>query len=348
MCIYRLRNSIRSVVACVAVAAAIPTVGFAQDWGGIREKVKDSLVFIETVRQARDGTNREVLTSTGFIVSRFGHVLTVAHAVPRPSDHALVEYRASVRTRYGQKYKVHVITRDDDLDLALLMLPNAQAWQPVGIIDRSASVPEDARLYVLGFPLASDLSSAEGLLSSHFGEGGRWQTTLPLNFGNSGGPVFDVGGRVVGIAAGGFDQAQAVTYVIPADYSRAIRSLVTAVPNTYQIPRPSDPSLPMGLAQTFPFAITVGHEEKKPVQQEYCVQKGFAISSINPTVTSQSGYGTEFKSAVRVPGKPNCVALNMFVAGDGVERLGGIIVNYRGRGALSGKIEVVAYPQPNR
>ena len=90
----------------------------------------------------------------------------------------------------------------------------------------SKNVPADARLFVLGFPRLSDLASAEGLLSNHYGPKGKWQTTLPIDYGNSGGPVFDIGGRVIGIAAGGLDEARAMTYVIPFDYARPLRSMV--------------------------------------------------------------------------------------------------------------------------
>jgi Trypsin-like peptidase domain len=209
----------------LAVALA-PGLAWSQDWAAIRERARDSMVHLETVRQNRDGTNRETLSASGFVVSCFGHVMTVAHAVPRARPNELVTYSGSTRSRHAAKVQAEVVARDEDLDLAILQLPNVQPWKPLEFVQAGAVVREDARLYALGFPLRTDLSSAEGLLSNRVGTSGRWQTTLPLNFGNSGGPVFDSSGKVVAVAAGGFDQAQAVTFVIPADYIRRLRDIL--------------------------------------------------------------------------------------------------------------------------
>jgi len=104
---------------------------------------------------------------------------------------------------------------------------------------------EDARLYTLGFPAkmigqTEAMSSAEGMLSNVHGPGGLWQTTLPLNRGNSGGPVFDYSGQVVAVAVGGFDDAHLITFVRP----------------TYQL---------IGLVQQMPAALDI-HSSAPEVQ----------------------------------------------------------------------------------
>lgn len=315
-------------------------VAQAQNWQTLRERVRESVVHIESIRVNRDGTNRETFSSTGFVVSCLGHVITVAHAVPRTTESTLAEYRASPRSRHRPKARVEVITRDDDLDLALLLLPNVQEWKPLEFVDRSANVPEDARLYTLGFPLASDLSSAEGLLSSHFGIGGKWQTTLPLNFGNSGGPVFDIAGRIVGVAAGGFDQAQGVTYVTPADYVRALRSLLPTSCAPPQMPVQT-PAPAQQVEQAFSFSVTVDHQEQRSINEFYCLPEGVSVAKVSPSISSSAGNGTRLISADPVPDRPNCVEFKAFVRGNGVDRLGGIVVNHRGRGWLSGQLNVL-------
>jgi S1-C subfamily serine protease len=302
------------------------------DWSDIRQKARNSMLFIEATRQNRDGTNREVITSTGFVVSDRGFGITVAHAVPRATSATIVTYQASVGSRHGHRFPVEVVRRNEDLDLALLTFPKVQDWRPIDV-GSSKDVPEDTRLYVLGFPRSSDLASAEGLLSSHFGPGGKWQTTLPLDYGNSGGPVFDIGGRVIGVAAGGHDEARAITFVIPFDYARPLHSLVAIL----STPSVSDP---VASLKTFPFSVTVDHEDRKQVEQEFCVEEGRRIKSVSPEVVSQAGRDTTFISAVPVPARPNCVLLRAFVAGNGVDRIGPLIVNYRGRGWLSGQIKV--------
>jgi hypothetical protein len=304
----------------------------SQDKSQLREKVRGSIVHIETVLMNRDGTNRRVLGSTGFLISERGHALTVAHAVPRAGPDEVAQYKASVASRHAPKFPIEIIRRDEDLDVALFMCPKVQTWKAVDEGD-SGNVPEDAKLYVLGFPQASDLASAEGLLSSHYGPGGKWQTTLPLNYGNSGGPVFDIGGRVIGIAAGGYDHAQSVTYAIPYNYARPLRSLVQL--DTPTVPEPAAP-------KTFQFAFTVDHQEQRSFQQEFCLESSDRVMSVIPKITSVNGDNTRLLSATVNPSKPNCATINVFVAGKGVDRVGPIVVNHRGRGWLAGQVELSA------
>jgi hypothetical protein len=331
----------RIVAALFTSTALLCEIAYAQNWQAVREKVRGSIVHIEAVRYNRDGTNRETFSSTGFVASCRGHVITVAHAVPRASENGIAEYRASTMSRHRPKTRVEVVTRDDDLDLAILQFPDVQDWKPLEFVDRSANVPEDARLYTLGFPLTSDLASAEGLLSSHFGIGGRWQTTLPLNYGNSGGPVFDIAGRIVGVAVGGFDQARQITYVTQADYLRALRSLLPTSCTTPQAPIPPTTS-PQQVTQAFQFSVTVDHQEQRDVNELYCLPEGFTVSAVTPAISSANGNGTRLISANPVPGRPNCIELKAFVRGNGVDRLGGIVINHKGRGWLSGQLNVQA------
>jgi len=333
----------RASVLAVALFLTVSCTASAQNWQYVREHVRDSIIHIESQRYERDGSNRETFSSTGFVVSCLGHAITVAHAVPRPTEFGVAEYRASTRSRHRPKVHVEVIARDEDLDLALVLLPQSEEWRALTFVDQSADVPEDARLYTLGFPLASDLSSAEGLLSSHFGVGGKWQTTLPLNFGNSGGPVFDIGGNIVAVAAGGFDQAQNITYVIPADYARSLRSLLPAsasCPRRQPSANPPQPTPFQSIRQTFAFAVTVGHQEERSISELYCLPDGFQVSAVEPLLTSEAGRGTRLISAEPPPGRPNCIELKAFVRGNGVDRLGGIIVNHRGRGWIAGEMKV--------
>jgi formylglycine-generating enzyme required for sulfatase activity len=81
----------------------------------------------------------------------------------------------------------------------------------------SSSVQDDAPVFVLGFPRQADLSSGDGIVRNRFAKAGRFQTTLPINFGDSGAPVFDRSGTVIGMAEGGQEDANLITYIIPSD-----------------------------------------------------------------------------------------------------------------------------------
>jgi S1-C subfamily serine protease len=270
------------------------------------------------IQQKRDGTDRVEFRSTGFVISNsgYGYGITVAHAVPAETAETQVEYYASVASRYSNKFPVHVVKRDPELDLALLSFPDVQEWTPIDI-GESNRVPDDARLYVLGFPRSSDLSSAEGLLSSHFGRHGNWQTTLPLDYGDSGGPVFDIGGRVIAIAAGGLDDARAITYVIPIRYARPLLELAQIESLTRYAKVSPNVGAEATIKKSFAFSVTADHQETKNVDEDFCLPNGMKITSYQPIVASKAGSATRVISFAKVPDKPNCLRFRATVAGNG-------------------------------
>jgi hypothetical protein len=339
--------SAKQIIAIFVIAPTVlnfPFAAAAQDWAQLRTKVKNSILYIEAVQQNRDGTNKTRSSSTGFVIAKNGYGLTVAHAVPRGTTDTQVQYFVSVGSRYANKFPVEVVKRDEELDIALLQFPDVQEWVPVEM-GESKEVPESARLCVLGFPRLSDLSAAEGLLSNHFGPGGKWQTTLPLDYGNSGGPVFDIGGRVIGVAAGGLDDARAITFVIPSNYTKPFQQLAE-VASHWKFASEDFRFLPWNtddkgeVKKAFAFSFTASDEEKKNIEQEFCLPDKIKIVGFEPTVTSQAGKDTKVVSFLHVPDKPNCVRISGTVSGDGVDKVGSIVVNYRGRGALTGYVDL--------
>jgi hypothetical protein len=70
-------------------------------------------------------------------------------------------------------------------------------------------------LLAVGFPLESDISVTSGILSNLGGQQGLWQVSIPLNYGDSGGPILNDKYEVVGMIRGGIPQAQGVNFAIP-------------------------------------------------------------------------------------------------------------------------------------
>lgn len=320
---------------CPLLALTIADVwalnAFAQDWSAVHKNATSSILFVQTVKQNRDGTNKEVSTGTAFVVSERGYALTVAHLVPQASsEQIIIEYKVALGSRQAPLASVEVVKRDIELDLALLRLPNTSQWIPLPI-GMSGSAPEGVPLYTLGFPRNSDLAGAAGVLSSTLGPGGRWQTTFPLEHGNSGSPIFDVGGRVVAIGSGGIEDAKLITYAVPADYARFLLSMI-------QMPVP----LPTAKLFDFLLDITVDHEDAQEFAQEFCTPDGSNVKSWTYTIASRAGPGTRVLSIEPIVGRNQCVRVRMYVAGNGVDRIGVIVVNYRGRGWLTGQLHLTS------
>ena len=188
------------------------------DWSIVRAGAEQSVLLIEVKvsneykKELREKSNQ----ATGFIVSKLGHVVTAAHAVPNLEAGEHAEYYASFGALGNAPLKLEYLKHDRNLDIALFQLPDIKSWKSLNI-SNSEAVSIETELYALGFPSAAGrLSSATGRLSNRVGERGFWQTTLPLNPGISGGPVFGVSGIVVGMAAGGKPNVQLITYVVPS------------------------------------------------------------------------------------------------------------------------------------
>jgi len=117
----------------------------------------------------------------------------------------------------GQRLKViGCIDRDSWRDVALLKLER-------GLPHRQATLcremePIASRAYVIGAPKGYDFSISDGLISQIRSVDGfsQYQVSCPISPGNSGSPIFDQRGEVIGIAAWTKADAQNVNFAIPA------------------------------------------------------------------------------------------------------------------------------------
>src|SRR5690242_7733884 len=145
---------------------------------------------------ASDSEEQPQSSGTGFIVSRQGHIVT---------NHHVVEGCVSIRTiTEGKQKELLVVGRDERNDLAVLKLPG-----PISSVARfreGRNIRPGDNVVVVGFPLhrllASEANVTTGTVSALAGLGNDTrflQMTAPVQPGNSGGPLFDQSGLIVGI-----------------------------------------------------------------------------------------------------------------------------------------------------
>ena len=155
-------------------------------------RVKPSVVSVITY----NAKGEVALTGSGFFI-RPGQVLTNLHVVEGA-------HHAEVRTfdGKGKTYQVSGLTSvDEDGDLAVLSLD--MPTERSSVVETTAAVPEEGeRIFVIGNPLRLEGSVADGIVSAVRevpGLGRIVQITAPISHGNSGSPVFNMRGQVVGI-----------------------------------------------------------------------------------------------------------------------------------------------------
>ena len=127
---------------------------------------------------------------------------------------------------FSVKHKARVIATDKFNDLALLKVDGAQLAPyglPYAIKTTTADVGED--VFVLGYPMTStmgdELKLTTGIVSSRTGFQGDvsiYQISAPIQPGNSGGPLFDGNGYVIGVVSAKHNNAENVSYAIKASY----------------------------------------------------------------------------------------------------------------------------------
>jgi hypothetical protein len=155
-------------------------------------RVKPSVVSVITYNSAGE----VALTGSGFFI-RPGEVLTNLHVVEGA-------HHAEIRTFEGKGKTYQVsglldVDREGDLAVLSVQMPTERAR----VVETTAAVPEEGeKIFVIGNPLRLEGSVADGIVSAvrEVPSLGRIvQITAPISHGNSGSPVFNMKGQVVGI-----------------------------------------------------------------------------------------------------------------------------------------------------
>ena len=133
---------------------------------------------------------------TGFVIDSRGLLLTNRHVVGRFPE-------VDVKFNDGRTLRAKVVGKTADLDIALLEIQNNQSKTKYSAlplcIKKTATVGED--IIVIGNPLGLQSTTTRGIISGVRNEDGSTmlQIDAPVNPGNSGGPIVNYNGEVLGI-----------------------------------------------------------------------------------------------------------------------------------------------------
>ena len=157
-------------------------------------------------------------SGTGFCVSDNGYIVTNYHVVENAQELTVTDYN-------GKEYKAKLVGSEPSNDFAVIKIDAATV--PVKIGD-SADLKVGDDIMVIGNALGElSYTYTDGIVS-HLSrlvtvESGRtinmFQTNAAINNGNSGGPVYDINGEVVGIASAKYasDKIEGLGFCIPID-----------------------------------------------------------------------------------------------------------------------------------
>lgn len=224
-------------------STAKPLAGNVFDPASIYESRSGGVVTIYAQFDDRPAAEHAAQGS-GFVVSREGYILTSAHVVttagPDETGEPEEADRVYVGFRDGDRVEAAVLGWDVFDDVAVLKVdPDGHALDPVPLGDSSRVVVGEP-VAALGSPFGNESSLSVGVasatgrsissLTSGYNVGDAIQTDAPITHGNSGGPLFDARGRVIGINAqirSDSGQSEGVGFAIPINAAkRSFRQLV--------------------------------------------------------------------------------------------------------------------------
>jgi S1-C subfamily serine protease len=210
-------------------AAAAPAFDAEEQQNiGVYKKALPSVVNITSTAVQFDfflGPVPQSGQGSGFILDKDGLILTNNHVI----DNA---QRVEVTLSDKHHYKATVVTVDKGHDLALLKI-NAPNLVPATLSD-SSGLAVGQRVYAIGNPFGLSGTMTRGIISAIRSIKGPQnnpiedaiQTDASVNPGNSGGPLLNSRGEVIGIttmiASNGADQSSGIGFAIPINTAKAV------------------------------------------------------------------------------------------------------------------------------
>jgi serine protease Do len=184
------------------------------------ERVKPAVVSItSSVKvQTRLGPVEQKQSGTGVVIWEDGYIITNYHVVRDNPISIIVRFDQEDDSR---AYPAKLLSRDEAEDLALLKIDSDKPFQIIPMCEDAPMLGED--VIAIGNALGQSHTVSRGIVS---GLGRQLsvrnlvfddllQTDAAINHGNSGGPLIDINGELVGINTAIIEDAQSVGYAIP-------------------------------------------------------------------------------------------------------------------------------------
>jgi serine protease Do len=209
----QLQNSTESTQQQINLLKA----GTSDDFSGIIQIALPSVVTVKT--SAAQGT--------GFIISSQGYIVTNAHVLADSNGNLASNIR--VITNNQNTINAEFIGYDGNLDVAVLKI---SGQYPALTLGNSSKVQVGDKVIAIGNPLGLQFSVSEGIVSAINREGANGlkvylQTDASLNPGNSGGPLIDKNGEVVGINNFKISGGESLGFALESNYVKnAINNII--------------------------------------------------------------------------------------------------------------------------
>ncbi len=223
----------------VNLVAALPAVGqtarnappphpvdFRSVVRAAKDRVFPAVVFVKCIRESFEEGKKQSqeVSGSGVLISPKGELLTNWHVVDKATEIRCLLFD-------GRAMHAETVGSDKDTDLALLQLtlPDDAKPLPYAEIGRSENLEEGDFVMAMGAPWGLSRSVSIGIISCterflpENSEYSLWlQTDCAISPGNSGGPLVNTEGKVIGINSRGYLMGGDVAFAVPANTVRFI------------------------------------------------------------------------------------------------------------------------------
>ncbi len=220
-----LVNKVKGAVVNISTTKIIKSNPSMQQLGPMGEQFKQFFgphFFEQFMGPQGPQEYKEHALGSGFIINKDGYILTNNHVIAGMTDIRVI-------TDNGDQYTAKIIGADPQTDLALLKVEPKKPLD-VAYLGDSSKVEVGDWVVVIGNPFGLDHTVTAGIISA---KGRRLsesnydqflQTDAAINRGNSGGPVFNLNGEVIGISTAIIAPSigQGIGFAIPINVAKTI------------------------------------------------------------------------------------------------------------------------------
>ncbi|MHC4102716.1 MAG: trypsin-like peptidase domain-containing protein [Planctomycetota bacterium] len=191
--------------------------------------------FFDRRRRSRPRQYKNTSVGSGFVIHAEGYIVTNAHVVARSTDR-------TVTFADGREFDAQVIASDREHDVAILKI-DAGELKPLAL-GRSSDLMTGETVIAIGNPLVYEHTVTAGVVSAVNRDllfskehvlRGLIQTDASINLGNSGGPLLNVLGELIGVNTAVRGDAQNIGFAIPVDQVRRLLPELLDVERRYRI-----------------------------------------------------------------------------------------------------------------
>ncbi|HEY9177721.1 MAG TPA: serine protease [Flavipsychrobacter sp.] len=241
-----VRNHWRTatIAACIAILTSLTTFWVAQN---NNKKIASQYSLLrrdlETYKRSQNKIIRDIkeqttvtpqlearYTGTGFALTNDGYLVTSYHVIAGADS-------VYIQNRDGNYYKTHVVAFNEATDVVVLKVEDKNfkfGKQDIPYSIAKSKKKLGARVFTLGFP-QDEIVYNEGYISAkngYNGDSSQYRLDIPAGPGQSGAPVADGSGNIIGIITGKESESEGTTYAVA---SESIIDLLNNLPEENKI-----------------------------------------------------------------------------------------------------------------